>query len=141
MSVPGSSVNSRRFASAAAAPPAKVRVLRDQTPSLGDGGPHAADQAARLAQVLEQESRIHGLIGAGRSPVSDISRGELDVAESALCRLLPGQGEFDLVHVDADYCPARATSQAMSIVTSPPPHPMSMQSSGRAVYHRGVGRY
>jgi len=59
------------------------------------------------------------VVAAGRSPVSDISRGELDVAELALCRRLPGQGEFDIVHVDAGYCPARATSRAMS----PPPHP------------------
>jgi hypothetical protein len=41
------------------------------------------------------------VIGAGLVPVPDIERRELDVAEPALRRRLPGRGELDLVPVGA----------------------------------------
>lgn len=71
--------------------------------------------------------RLQVLPGPGLIPVPGIACGELDIAELALHRRLPGQGDLDLVGVDAhDRVPSGATSRAISIVTCPPPHPMSM---------------
>jgi hypothetical protein len=69
----------------------EVGVLHDQDPALGDSGPHAVQQAVRLAQVVQQEPRIHGVMAAGLVPVPDIDCGELNVAQPPLPRCLPGQ--------------------------------------------------
>jgi len=84
-----------------AAPPVEVGVLHDQDPAPGDRRPHPAQQSDRLAQVLEQEPRIHRVEAAGLIPVPHVDRPELDVPELAFRGGSPGQAELDLVGVDA----------------------------------------